>query len=238
MGKSKNYVLDAHIGDSFDKVSKKAKAIALGLHNPDGSRQNVEFEFNGVICVVSKDTDLELLYRDYCNAHTMDWKTVGADCVAEYSDEVKKELEKRERIAEKKAEAEAIKRQNAEDEQKSDFMDKTRNIEMEFSDKKAWDKGKKINSDGYGGAIYEYAEFWAKLMQVEMSKGKSLKDIAEKTSFELGFLGITGFMYGASVQILSQCWKHGEELRKWHNKEYGHEGDGVVNPAVLTISKD
>lgn len=26
-----------------------------------------------------------------------------------------------------------------------------------------------------------------------------------------------------------------EELRKWHNKEYNYEGDGVVNPAILTI---
>jgi len=48
-------------------------------------------------------------------------------------------------------------------------------------------------------------------------------------------MGITGFMYGCAVNLLSQCWKHGEELRKWHNKEYGHEGDGVVNPAVFTI---
>jgi hypothetical protein len=62
-----------------------------------------------------------------------------------------------------------------------------------------------------------------------------LREIAEPTSFELGFLGITGFMYGAAVQILSKCWKHGEDLRKWHNNEYGHEGEGVVNPAILTL---
>ena len=42
-------------------------------------------------------------------------------------------------------------------------------------------------------------------------------------------------MYGCAVSILSQCWKYGEELRKWHNKEYNYDGDGVVNPAVLTI---
>lgn len=73
-------------------------------------------------------------------------------------------------------------------------------------------------------------------MQVEMSKGKTLKDVAEKTSFEMGFLGTTGFMYGAAVSVLSQCWKYGEELRKWHNKEYNHEGEGVVNPAILIIN--
>lgn len=47
--------------------------------------------------------------------------------------------------------------------------------------------------------------------------------------------GITGYMYGCAVSILSQCWKYGEYLRKWHNKEYNYDGDGVVNPAILTI---
>ena len=47
--------------------------------------------------------------------------------------------------------------------------------------------------------------------------------------------GITGFMYGAAVSILSQCWEYGEYLRKWHNKDYGYDGDGVVNPAVITV---
>lgn len=45
-------------------------------------------------------------------------------------------------------------------------------------------------------------------------------------------------MYGMAVSILSQCWKYGEFLRKWHNKEYGYEGDGVVNPAVMTVKKE
>jgi len=44
-------------------------------------------------------------------------------------------------------------------------------------------------------------------------------------------------MYGCAVSMLSQCWKYGEELRRWHNKEWGHEDtDGIVNPAVLTIN--
>ena len=45
-------------------------------------------------------------------------------------------------------------------------------------------------------------------------------------------------MYGCAVSILSECWEYGEELRKWHNKKYNHGGDGVVNPAVLTIKGD
>ncbi len=60
-------------------------------------------------------------------------------------------------------------------------------------------------------------------------------DIAEKTSHAADNEGITGFMYGCAVSILAHCWKHGEELRKWHNGEYKYDGDGVVNPAILTI---
>ena len=106
---------------------------------------------------------------------------------------------------------------------------------IELKDIEGWNKSREANTDPYGKAALDYAEGWAKLMQIEISKGNKLVSVAEKTSHELGFMGITGFMYGCAVNLLSQCWIHGEELRKWHNKEYGHEGDGVVNPAVLTI---
>ena len=62
-------------------------------------------------------------------------------------------------------------------------------------------------------------------------------DVAKELSFKADTEGITGFMYGCAVSILSQCWKYGEELRGWHNKQYNYDGKGVVNPAVLKISK-
>ena len=66
---------------------------------------------------------------------------------------------------------------------------------------------------------------------------KDLVLIADEASKVADIEGITGFMYGCAVNTLSQLWKYGEELRKWHNKDYGYEGDGVVNPAILTVSK-
>ena len=60
-------------------------------------------------------------------------------------------------------------------------------------------------------------------------------DNAERCGFKADEEGITGFMYGCAVNILSQCWEYGEYLRKWHNKEYNYDGDGVVNPAIMTI---
>jgi hypothetical protein len=99
------------------------------------------------------------------------------------------------------------------------------------------------NTDPYGAEIYRYAERWADLMESQMTEGKSLADIAESTSREADTSGITGFMYGASVAVLSRFWGHGEELRKWHNLdcqindegEKANESGGVLNPALLSI---
>lgn len=58
---------------------------------------------------------------------------------------------------------------------------------------------------------------------------------ADRLSREADTEGITIFMYGVAVSILSQCWEFGEYLRKWHNGEYNYDGDGMVNPAIITI---
>ena len=100
-----------------------------------------------------------------------------------------------------------------------------------------YQNGKAKNKDFYGAGIFRYAENWADLMEKEMADGKDIIDIADRTSHEADTEGITGFMYGAAVAILSSCWAHGEKLRVWHNRQYGHEGAGVVNPAILTVSK-
>jgi hypothetical protein len=88
---------------------------------------------------------------------------------------------------------------------------------MKYKNEEAWKKGKAVNSDFYGAGIYAYAEKWADMMEAELSEGKSLKDIAEKTSYAADTDAITGFMYGAAVSVLSEVWEHGEELRRWHN---------------------
>ncbi|MBL4951029.1 hypothetical protein JK635_02090 [Neobacillus sp. YIM B02564] len=106
---------------------------------------------------------------------------------------------------------------------------------MKVKDAKTYEDWKAKQKDDYSLACFRYAEKWADLMESEIDSGAKVKDIADRTSHEADTEGITGFMYGASVSILSQCWLHGEELRKWHNKEYEYEGDGVVNPAVLTV---
>ena len=69
---------------------------------------------------------------------------------------------------------------------------------------------------------------------------------AKKICFNVDQEGITGFMYGCAVGILSQVWVHGEQLRRWQNKDtqIGTEGDeanekgGVLNPALLRFGSD
>ena len=114
---------------------------------------------------------------------------------------------------------------------------------MEFKDEALWMKCKANNTDPYGGACVRYAERWAGLMETKMAGGAALADIAKATSHEADTEGITAYMYGAAVSMLSACWKHGEELRRWHNRDtqIGTEGEranesGVVlNPALLNI---
>lgn len=228
--KNKNYKIDSRAGNNFTDLSEKAKKIAAE------KQVAVEFEFNGIICLVNSTTNLDWLWRDYGNAHRMEWKTVGADCLPKYDKETQKELDKRNKSAQIKYAQQQKEWKEKEDKERAEFSKKVKGVSIELKDVKGWEKTVNDNTDPYGKAAIDYAEGWAKLMQIEISKGKTLIECAENTSHELGFLGITGFMYGCAVNILSQCWKYGEDLRKWHNKEYDHEGDGVVNPAVLTIS--
>lgn len=118
---------------------------------------------------------------------------------------------------------------------------------MKIKNQEAWDKYVEVNSsDPYSKCCVDYALAWADEMEAAMAGGATVNDCAQVTSNEVdrrpGF-GITGFMYGAAVAMLSRCWEHGEELRRWHNlgTQIGNEGEkanesgGVLNPALLSI---
>ena len=225
-----NYKIETGAGDSFQNVAKEAKRIATERN------VTVEFDFNERVCLVNKGTNLHSLWRDYTNSWTMGWTTIGPDCVPEYDQKTQSELERLTKISDEKKEVQRIAYEAKEKAERAFFEESVKGIEMQFKDKSSWDKGLAVNTDPYGRCIYDYSEAWAKSMQREIANGRTVSDCADETSNALGFFGITGFMYGAAVATLSACWEHGEELRKWHNKSYNHEGDGVVNPAVISIS--
>lgn len=94
-------------------------------------------------------------------------------------------------------------------------------------------------SNSYGRACFTYAERWAEMIEVMIKEPGDAMNIistnANRLSHDADVEGITGFMYGCAVSILTQFWVYGEELRKWHNERYNYDGDGVVNPAVMSI---
>ena len=108
-----------------------------------------------------------------------------------------------------------------------------------------WAEQVRVNDDPYGGGILRYASEWATRMEARLAArpDEPFGDMAKETSHEADDEGITGFMYGAAVAVLSKVWVHGEKLRRWHNKDtqIGNEGDkanetgGVLNPALLNL---
>lgn len=116
-------------------------------------------------------------------------------------------------------------------------------IKLSLKDEEVWNQAVEKNTDSYGCGIIRYANKWACLMEGHINNGTSLADCAERLSYLADNEGITGFMYGCAVGILSQVWVHGEELRRWHNikTQIGDEGEkanesgGTLNPALLII---
>jgi len=114
---------------------------------------------------------------------------------------------------------------------------------MTLKNAEGWATARAVNTDGYGNAVMEYAERWARIMEGMIAGGAKLSDVADRASSLADVEGITGFMYGAAVSTLAHVWVHGEELRRWHNLatqvrdegEKANESGGVLNPAVLTI---
>lgn len=106
-----------------------------------------------------------------------------------------------------------------------------------------YNEGLANNTDPYGRRCFTYAEQWADLMEKRIADGETVQQCAQSCATEADTDGITGFMYGAAVAILSSCWERGEELRLWHNlaTQIGTEGERaneagtVLNPALLSI---
>ena len=84
------------------------------------------------------------------------------------------------------------------------------------------------------GAALRYSVRWADMMETLAADGVDIAKAAGQTKSVADTEGLTGYLYGLSVMFLTNTWEHGEELRVWHNKEYGYEGEGVVNPCIIT----
>lgn len=115
-------------------------------------------------------------------------------------------------------------------------LDKMKKIEIKLKDESLWKDLKKKESS-YGKAIMCTATEWAKAMEILMKKGFNLEEIAEEA---LDICDpdddLTGYAEGCLVEVLSQCWEYGDNLRLWYNKNHGgYNGNGVANPAQMII---
>lgn len=99
---------------------------------------------------------------------------------------------------------------------------------MKIVDQKVYEDWKNKNKDPYGAGCFAYAERWANMMELAMSQGEDIEDIAESTSFYADTEGITGFMYGVAASILYQCWEHGDKLKEALTKKPDPNNGRVV----------
>ena len=202
-------------------------------------------ELNGVTVLVNGNSNTELIFRDQQRAQSgyikgevgpyPKAKLTAEDKANDTRVEAENERERQKRQAEYDKKARAHRKK---------VETKLANAPaIELADEAGWLKFKDNNQDGYGGAVVTYSERWARLMQVEMANGKKLEDVAEAASSEADLEGITGFMYGCAVSTLAACWKHGDQLRRWHNLKYqikdegekANKSGGVLNPALLSL---
>lgn len=207
-------------------ISSFAKNVA-GCFEEDSNFNGlkaIEFDLNGVhFSVTAKNATPEKIVQL--------WNEKMKEKRIKYEKEREEYMKTPEYRAERaKALKVGYRRQNVEELVKQSMQTE----ELQFKDeeaRKVWDNFVEVNSkDGYSSCVVRYAEYWAKFMQYLMAKheGVTVAQIADKASHAADIDGITGFMYSCAVNVLSHVWKHGEELRKWHNKEYDYEGDGVV----------
>jgi hypothetical protein len=77
------------------------------------------------------------------------------------------------------------------------------------------------SQDSYARAAIDFAQLWAKLMQLRMLDGSRVADIAGQAAEDANVGKTWGGAYVAAAVGLGCYWVHGEELLVWFRKQ-GH----------------
>ena len=206
------------VGESIHYVIDKAIKVAAEAN------ELVTFSFNGVVIVVARDSNQELIFRDWrrgMNGYLGEnpvigpypWLVLSASEIA--SDAV---IE-----AKNRREADELAAESAR-EQAAKFNALRGALKMagplELVDRESWNKIVKSNSDDECSArAVQYAEEWGRLMQTRIANGETVAQCADDMGRLADCDGITGAMYGWAACVLENCWKYGDELRKWRVSE-------------------
>jgi len=179
----------------------------------------VTFDFNDVKVIVAGDSNPELILRDWgrgIRRYLGDDPVVGPYPETELSAGDLQSDSKIKAIRDKEAKKDQAKYAKNRCEQTLALQNALHLTgPIELSDKPLWDSLVKANDDGYGARVVRYAEDWARLMQGHIHLGATVADCAKNMGDLADDDGISGAMYGFAMQTLIQCWKHGEELKKW-----------------------
>ena len=111
------------------------------------------------------------------------------------------------------------------------------------SEKENWEKFVQNNQDPYGSACVNVSKRVMELLdehEGELEEGyypnlNTPHGLICKADDDIKAGGITGYMAGVVASAVSNFHPRGEEFRKIWNSKHNHEGEGVVNPAILNI---
>lgn len=194
--------------------------ISRAIDQAESSGEPVQFKFNGIAVVVERDSNPDLIYRDWSRAisgYLGESATVGPHPKRELSDgeltrDAEIQADNDARRARRDAEAAQL-----QERQRLALRGALGNAgTISLRDAAAWASFVAANQEPYGARVVRYADEWARLMQSRISNGETIAECAEELSRLADDDGITGFMYVAAVSILARCWAHGDELKAWH----------------------
>ncbi|MFA5056525.1 MAG: hypothetical protein WC485_00290 [Opitutaceae bacterium] len=209
--------LEAHCGEHVSETARRMVQLA----NDTGEQVTCSFNEIELTAVPGCAAEDITLHYDTESRRRSEEYNARPEVIAQRAEWARKEAEKRATLAAILADAPPIMLRN----------------ELK------WKSRELANQDGYGKAVVDYAEKWARIMQTRIAVGSAIAECAEEASRIADDEGITGAMYGFAVRVLADCWQHGEELRRWHNLDVqiGTEGEkanergSVLNPAMLTL---
>lgn len=203
---------DSGISDITDTIGEAIELSVIYDHCL------VTFDFNGVTINVLSTSSPDLIYRDWTRvAQGFISGPIGPNPSLALSRE---EQASDDRIAARNAD----KRRVAAADRNKSITDRTRALDarlseappMEVSNMSAWQVWQtRSRNENYYTIVVPVAERWARLMQLEMAKGKKLEDVAVATSYEADVVKLmSGAARYEAAWILEQCWRYGKELKQ------------------------
>jgi len=214
-------MLECTVGSHIESALAEAKEMARGRAKA-GERNDGElvvFMFGGVILNVGPESDLDLLLRDFHRAMSGYIPTVGPNPKPKLSPE---DLANDERIEASnqahRAEQEARRREKVQAKHDRVTARMMNAPAMEFTNQKAeadWQSWVDANTDFLGAGIMTYAERLARMIQLEMSEGKTFSEAYESSWLEADLEDMSGVSASAAEQVLIQTWRYGTELENY-----------------------